>query len=194
MAKHLSGHAKKWLMITGIGILIVGGGYGGYVWYQRQQQPRATVSDEDRKQAAGYRFAGDQDVAAQYVSFMRAGKVADAQQLFASRADSEPDTQKKADLYVQNINLALSLSNTDAALEAGERLVEVDPTHESYAQLAAVYVAREDTRQQAAYLQKAIDALKSASDVPDKDSLMAHYQSQLDAANEWLALKERNDW
>jgi hypothetical protein len=194
MAKHLSGHAKKWIMITGISVLVMGGGYGGYVWYQRQQQSQLAVSKEARQQAAEYGFTGDQDVAAQYISLMKANKTAEAQRLFVARADAESDTQKKVDLYVQNINLALSLSNTDAALETANRLVATRASHDSYAQLAAVYTVRNDVPQQVIYLQKAIDALKVATDVANQEDLMRLYQSQLDAANERIALKERHGW
>ena len=194
MAKHLSGHVKKWLMIIGIGILVLGGVYGGYLWHRQQQASPVSVSKEAREKAAQYRFTGSQDIAAQYVSLMQVKKQAEAQQLFVSQVEAEADTQKKVDLYLQNINLALSLQNTDAALEAANRLVGVRASHDTYAQVAAVYVARNDTQQQSVYLQKAIDALKVAADVPDRDALMASYQSQLDAANEWQALKEKNDW
>lgn len=196
MTKHLSGRVKKWLMITGIGILVLGGSYGGYVWYQQyyQSQPRVHVSEEARKQAAGYRLAGDEELAAQYVSLMQADKQAEAQKLFASKVEAESDAQKKVDLYKQNINLALSLQKTDAALESANHLVTVRPSHESYAQLATVYITRNDVPQQIVYLQKAIDALKQATDVPNKDSLMRLYQSQLDAANERIALQEKYGW
>lgn len=196
MAKHLSDRAKKWLMITSIGILILGGGYGGYVWYQQQYQqlPRVHVSEEARKQAAEFRLAGDEELAAQYVSLMQSDKPAEAQKLFASKVEAESDVLKKADLYKQNINLALSLQKTDVALESANRLVAVRPSHESYAQLATVYITRNDVPQQIVYLQKAIDALKQATDVPNKDSLMRLYQSQLDAANERTALKEKYGW
>jgi hypothetical protein len=196
MAKHLSGHAKKWLMITGIGVLVIGGSYGGYVWYAKrhQQQPRVEVSEAARKQAAEYRLAGDEELSAQYVSLMQANKSTEAQQLFASKVTAESDAQKKADLYKQNIDLALSLQKTDAALEAANSLVALRASYDSYAQLASVYITRNDVPQQIVYLQKAIEALKQATDVPNKDSLMRLYQSQLDAANERLALKEKYGW
>lgn len=194
MVKHLSGHAKKWLMITGIAVLVIGGSYGGYIWYQQQRQPSVVVTEEAREQAAQYNFAGDQDIAAHYISLMNADKVADAQQVFISRVEAEPDTQKKVDLYAQNIDLALSLQNTDAALEAANRLAAIRSSHDIYGRIATIYIARNDVPQQVVYLQKAIDALKVASDVPDKDDVMRLYQSQLDAANERIALKERYGW
>lgn len=164
------------------------------MWYQRQQPSTPVVTKEARDQAAQQRFTGDEDIAAQYISLMQADQTAAAQQLFVSRVEAESDVQKKADLYIQNINLALSLQKTDAALEAANRLVSVRASHDSYAQVASVYIARNDVPQQAAFLRKAIDALKTANDVPDKDNLLTLYQSQLAAATEWMELEERNGW
>ena len=191
MTKRLSGRAKKWFIIGGMSLLLVGGGVGGYLWYQRYQQLHRPASEQEKQQAAQYTFTGDQDIAARYVALVKADKVTDAQQLFVERVKAEKDTQKKVALYVQNINLALSLKKTDAALDAANRLVAVRASHDTYAQLANVYIARGEPDQQIDALQKAIDALKAAPNVPNKDDLMKLYQSQLDAAREFQAMRSK---
>ena len=191
MTKHLSGHAKKWFMITGISVLILGGGYGGYIWYQQNQAKQAPISEDAKKEAAGYNIAGNGDIAARYVELMKTDKTADAQSLFVEQVNRETDIQKKVDLYVQNVNLALSLQKTDAALDAAKKMVEVRESHDTYGQLALVYIARGEPEQQITTLEKAIATLDSAGNVADKDAIRAMYESQLDAAKQYRDVRSR---
>lgn len=192
MTKHLSDRAKKWAIIAiPICVLVlVAGGYYGYTWYQQYQQTRVSLNQEAKDQAASYYFSGDQDIAARYIELMNANKTADAQQLFVDKVHSESDTQKKVDLYTQNVNLALSLKKMDAALEAAKRMVEIRASHDTYAQLANVYIARGEPEEQVVTLQKALDTLGSAS-VANKDDLTKLYQSQLEAAKAYIDIRSR---
>lgn len=187
-----AGRISKRLIVIIVGVLVLAGlGVGGYFGYQRWRAHTKAGSEQAKVVAAKLPYAGDQDLAGRYITLVQSKHVAQAQQLFIDRVKSEKNVQKKIDLYTQNVNLALSLKNTDAALDAAKRMVEVRSSHDTYAQLATVYIARSEPAPEIDVLQKAIITLDAEKDVANRDQLKLMYQSQLDAAKRQQAIMEK---
>lgn len=179
---------RKWIVLASIVLLVVAGGYGGYRYYSsRNADTKSQVASEAKKEVDELGLLGDNELAARYVTYLKANQSDKAQKLFIDKIAVEQDEQKKIDLFVQNIQLALFYKHTDEALEAALRAAEAYPRHDVYMQVATVYVAKRDTGKQIEYVQKAIDALNASSD-EDKDALRAIYEQKLRAAQEVQAL------
>lgn len=182
---------KSVLIISLIGLAALGvAGYYGYAAYQAGMTQQKAVINEAQKEAKDLNIAGDDDLATQYIAALKAKQTAKAQKLFTDKVAAEPDTQKKIDLYVQNIQLALSYQHPDQAVEAGLRAVEIRQTHDVYAQVAAAYVGKNDYANQAIYLQKALDAAKSSNGA-DRDMYVRIYEEQLASVTEILKAEQR---
>jgi hypothetical protein len=178
------------LIVSLVGlILLAATGYYGYTLYQSNATKQKAAASEAQKEADKLNIVGDGNLATQYIAALKANQNEKAQKLFTDKVSSESDTQKKLDLYAQNVQLALSYQHPDQAVEASLKAVEIRLTHDVYAQVATAYVGKFDFKNQAAYLQKALDAVK-ASDDPNKDMYIQVYEQKLASANEALKVKQ----
>jgi hypothetical protein len=86
--------------------------------------------------------------------------------------------------------LAIAAENTDEALGAAQRAVDIKSSHVTLAQVANVYFAKNDLGQQVVYLQKAKDAVQQ-SDEPNKEVVAESYQERIDSSNQILEVRKR---
>ena len=175
---------KKIILIISLvgAVILIAAGYYGYTLYQANTTKQKAVVNEAQKEAKDLNIVGDGDLATQYIAALKAKQTEKAQKLFSDKVVAEPDTQKKIDLYAQNIQLALSYQHPDQAVEAALKAVEIRQTHDVYAQVATAYVGKLDFKNQALYLQKALDAAKASND-PDKDTYIQVYEQKLASVN-----------
>lgn len=185
-AKAAGRNTKKIILFSLVGLVVLGAaGYYGYTLYKANTVKQQAVVNEAEKEAKELNVIGDSDLATQYIAALKANQPEKAQKLFTDRVAAEPDTQKKIDLFVQNIQLALSYQRPDQAVEAGLKAIEVRQTHDVYAQVASAYVGKFDLKNQRVYLRKALDAVKASND-PNKDIYIEIYEQQLASLDEIL--------
>ena len=181
---------KRKLLIIGT-VLVAGGALAaGYFVYQQYISAPAQdvlISESIRNDAVKYvrelNMAGNDDIAVAYIEYVKAGHPDAAQKFFDDKVRTEPDTQKKVDLLLQQQRLALSVDLKDQALEAAKRAAELLPTGDAYAAVAQVYIARQDYVNAEIYWQKAYDTV-SALDSTDKEQTLEYYQQGRDTAHQ----------
>ena len=183
MAKHLSGHAKKWLMITGISVLILGGGYGGYIWYQ-QNQTKQAAQQEDRvgktqKKLEEASFRGDTNLAARYTERLEMGDVDGAGSLYSKAIEEAETVPEKTTLAEQAITVAYQQKNYDQALKFALILDQIGSSHRTLISIADIYAAQKNVDHEKEDIQKAIAAIEALpQDSPERE-FISIYQGRL---------------
>jgi hypothetical protein len=185
MTKRAGKISKRLIIIVVSLFTVVGLGVAGYFVYVRQQPEQKKATETAKQKAEGYNITGDADLATRYVALLEAGKSADARKLFDDQVAKESTADAKLTLLTQQVQLALADTKPDEALYAAEQAIIVRADDTTYAQAAAASVAKHDTAQQIAYLEKAI-AYLTTSDRPDKSAALAYYQQQITSAKRQL--------
>ncbi|HEX7484304.1 MAG TPA: hypothetical protein VF281_04065 [Candidatus Saccharimonadales bacterium] len=182
---------KKIILISLIGLVILSaGGVAWYYWNQKQTTDAKVIVNKAKQEVEALNFEGDNDLATAYTVALKAKDITKARKLFADKIAAEPDVDKKLALSTQNVNLAIAAGNTDEALGAAQRAVDIKSSHLTLAQVANVYFAKDDLGQQVVYLQKAKDALQQ-SDESGKDVVAESYQERIDSSNQILEVRKR---
>ena len=181
---------KKIILFSLAGLIVLcASGVAWYFWQQKQTTDTVVVN-KTKQEVEALNFEGDNDLATAYTVALKAKDITKARKLFADKIASEPDIDKKLALSTQNVNLAIAAGNTDEALGAAQRAVDIKSTHVTLAQVANVYFAKKDLEQQIVYLQKAKDAVQQ-SDEPNKDTIAQRYQARIDSANQVSEVRKR---
>jgi hypothetical protein len=182
---------KKIILISLIGLVILSaGGVAWYYWNQKQTADTKVIENKTKQEVKALNFQGDNDLATAYTVALKANDVTKARKLFADKIAAEPDVDKKLALLTQNVNLAIAAGNTDEALGAAQRAVDIKSSHVTLSQVANVYFAKDDLGQQVVYLQKAKDAVQQ-SDEPNKEVVAESYQERIDSSNQIIEVRKR---
>lgn len=190
-AKAAGRNTKKIIILSLVGLIILGAaGYAWYLWQQKQAADTKVVVNKTKQEVEALNFEGDNDLATAYTVALKAKDITKARKLFADKITAEPDIDKKLVLSTQNVRLAIAAGNTDEALNAAMRAVDIRPSHQVLSQVAEVYLAKDNLVQQVVYLQKAKDALQQ-SDEPNKEVTLESYDERINSANEILEIRKR---
>lgn len=184
MTKRAGRISKRLIIIIVSLFAVIGLGVAGY--FLSQQQPVQKKAVETAKQKAeSYNIAGDADLATRYVALLGAGKSAEARKLFDDQVAKESTVDAKLALLSQEVQLALADTKPDEALYAAQQAIAIRADDATYAQAATACVAKHDTKQQIAYLEKAV-AYASAPGQKDKAEMLEYYQQQITSAKRQL--------
>ena len=178
---------KRRIISLILGVLLLLGATGGYFYWQSMKQKPAPVIDAAvRNEVKKLNLAGDQTLAAQYASAIKAGDMSGAQKVYDTAADGKSTQKEKAGVLSQNVSLALAYKQNEAALKAALLAVQVQPAFTSYNDAYRVYTVIGDHAKQQEMLQKAIDSLPN-SDVANKEQTLAALMQQMDEVKQQLA-------
>lgn len=172
-----------------LGVLVLLAAIGGYLyWHSTKQKPAPVVDSAVRDEVKKLNLAGDQALAAQYASAIKAGDTGGAQKVYDAAVEGKSTEKEKVSVLSQNISLALAYKQNDAALKAALEAVKVQPSFTTYNDAFRVYTVIGDHAKQQEMLQKAIDSL-SSSDVANKEQTLTALNQQMDEVKQQLSRK-----
>ncbi len=191
MLKRKPVNKRRAIIIGSLAALVgVVGSYFAYGYLTTQNTTQSVASSKAADTVKALNLEGDQDLAVQYVSSLKAGDRTKARKLFSNAIDAEPDTQKKIDLLTQNTLLALNENETDEALVAANQALSLRESEDTFSLVARVYVVKADHDKQIEYWQKALEAVR-VSDVAGKEQLVVMYQDRIDSTKQAQELMDR---